>query len=158
MSGSKIVLREKQIGLIEELSHSYELSGMQPAMAKIVALLTISDELELTFEQIQDTLELSKSGTSQAINQLLSTRKIDYKTKLGDRKRYFHSRMLDWNEQLMEVFEGIVTIININKKILDERTSKTPEFNKRLEEMTEFLSLMHNQSLELVKKYQKKKE
>lgn len=157
MSDNKIILREKQVSLIEELTHTYELSGMQPAMAKILALLTVSDEVELTFEQIQATLELSKSGTSQALNQLLSTRRIEYKTKLGDRKRYFHSRMFDWNEQIMEMFAGVIIHIDLNKRILAERTSKTPEFNKRMEEMIDFMSLMHSQTMELIKKYQENK-
>ena len=145
------------MNLIEELAHYHELSGLQPAMAKIVALLTVSDDVELTFEQIQATLELSKSGTSQALNKLLSTREIDYKTKLGDRKRYFHTRIYDWNEKVMEIFEGLVTLVDINNRILIERTSKTKEFNKRLEEMTDFISLLHKQTIELVKKYKEDK-
>ena len=80
-----IQLKPQQVELLEKLAVVNEKFGLQPAMAKVLALLTVSDEMELTFDQIQDTLSLSKGATSQAINGLLLLKKIDYKTRIGDR-------------------------------------------------------------------------
>jgi DNA-binding transcriptional regulator GbsR (MarR family) len=154
MSANKITLRKEQVELIEELAHVNETLGSQPAMAKILGLLVVADETELTFDQIKDTLELSKSAVSQALSQLLTAKKISYKTRIGDRKRYFHVRIVDWDKQVLDQFNGISSLISIYKKVIKSRTSGTPEFNANLEKMTEFLSLLHNQVIATYQKYQ----
>ncbi|RZK39722.1 MAG: MarR family transcriptional regulator [Pedobacter sp.] len=158
MSENKIILRKEQVELIEELAIVNERLGVQPAMAKILGLLVLSDETELTFDQIKDTLELSKSAVSQALNQLVTAKKLSYKTKIGDRKRYFHVRVTDWDEHILEQFQGVSSLINVYKKILPARSQETVEFNENLKKMTDFLSLVHNQVIELHKKMVKEKE
>jgi hypothetical protein len=44
---NKISLRKRQVELIEESAILHEKAGMQPAMAKIISLLYVSDETEL---------------------------------------------------------------------------------------------------------------
>jgi DNA-binding transcriptional regulator GbsR (MarR family) len=138
----KITLTKEQVLLIEEYARVQEMLGMQPSLAKVVALLNIADDVELTFDQIQDTLGLSKSGTSQAINQLLATKRIEYKTRIGDRKRYFFIPISEWKQQVMQQFNGVAALAALNKKILAVRSTKTKEFNKNLKEMTDFLADM----------------
>ncbi|MGB7393051.1 MAG: MarR family transcriptional regulator, partial [Pricia sp.] len=88
-----IKLTKEQQELIEKFGVIQEGMGLNPASARVNALLTISDKLELTFDEIRETLKLSKSATSNAINFLLERENIGYKTKLGDRKRYFFSKL-----------------------------------------------------------------
>ncbi|SFH23731.1 GbsR/MarR family transcriptional regulator [Pedobacter insulae] len=154
MSENKILLSQDKIQLIEELAHVNESLGHQPAMSKILALLTVSDETELTFDQIKETLGLSKSAVSQALTQLAMVKKIGYKTRIGDRKRYFHVRMADWDTQILAQFQGVESLVAIYKKVLAARPSNTKEFNEKMAEMTDFLSLVHNQVIALYKKYQ----
>ncbi len=139
----KIKLTKEQVGLIEQYAVMMEQTNLQPAMAKILALLNVADETELTFNQIQDTLGLSKSGTSQAINHLLAANRIEYKTKLGDRRRYFYVPIQNWKGTATKLFSGLEAYMNLNKKILAQRSKKTKEFNEALKEMTEFLSAIH---------------
>src|SRR5262245_47261227 len=135
----KITLRKEQVELIQEYARVQETLGMQPSHAKVIALLNVTDDVELTFEQIQETLGLSKSGTSQAINQLLATKRLEYKTKIGDRKRYFFIPISDWKMHVMKQFEGVAALLALNKKILATRSGKTREFNRNFKEMTDFL-------------------
>ena len=160
MEASKdlIVLRPEQIQLIEDLALVHESMGLQPAMSKIMALLTVSDEVELTFDQIRVTLNLSKSAISQALNQLLVTRRIAYKTRLGGRKRYFHIRVSDWEAQIMEQFTSIAQLMEVYKRVLSRRPDATKEFNHRLEAMIYFLSFIHNQANALYRRYQEEKK
>ena len=88
-----VQLSEEQRRLIEKMGVGGEKNGMPPAPARIMALLMVSPETELTFDQVRETLNLSKSATSNAINMLLTTQKIDYITKPGDRKRYFKNKI-----------------------------------------------------------------
>ena len=82
-------LTREQEELIERFGVIQEQSGFAPASARVNALLTVSDKTSLTFDEIRETLQLSKSATSNAINNLLVLGRIGYKTQLGDRKRYF---------------------------------------------------------------------
>lgn len=148
---NKINLTKVQVELIEELAHAQELMGMQPAWAKILALLTVSDETELTFDEIKDTLGLSKSAVSQALNQLALMKRVTYKTRIGDRKRYFHLRFTDWKKQIAEIFNAMENMIEVNKKVLAKRSPKTREFNKNLSELISFLTKIHSKVIEITK-------
>ena len=139
----KIKLTKEQVELIEQYAVMMEQTNLQPAMAKILALLNVADETELSFNQIQDTLGLSKSGTSQAINHLLAINRIEFKTKLGDRRRYFYVPIQNWKDTASRHFSGLEAYMNLNQKILAQRSKKTKEFNEALKEMTEFLGALH---------------
>lgn len=156
MSENKIHLRKEQVELIEELAHATERMGTQPAMAKIMALMSVNDETELTFDQIKDTLELSKSAVSQAITQLIAGGMLEYKTRIGDRKRYFYSPAGSWREKVARQFENTTSIVQVYKKILAQRPKNTPEFNQNLKELTEFLSEINSNIYSLLEKYRNK--
>lgn len=145
MTDNKVILKKEQVELIEELANVNERLGIQPAMSKVLGLLAVSDNPELTFEEIKDTLGLSKSAVSQALNQLQMSKKISYKTKIGDRKRYFHLRVADWDAHILEQFEGVSSLIRVHEKVIAARTSETKEFNDNLRKMVNFLSLVHEQ-------------
>ena len=151
MSGNKIALGKEQVGLIEELARALEQMGIQPALAKILALLNVSDETELTFDQIMETLGLSKSAVSQALKQLEMTNRISYKTRIGDRKRYFHLVFSDWKAQMGEFFSAMGNIIEINKRIIAKRNPKTKEFNKNLTDRLNFMTLVYEKAMEGMK-------
>ena len=82
------MLSQKQIELIEKIGIYFE-QNMPPAAARILALLIVADNEAFSFDRIRETLNLSKSATSNGINFLLSVNKIDYLTKSGDRKKVF---------------------------------------------------------------------
>ena len=158
MADNKVILRKDQVELIEELANVNERLGIQPAMSKIIGLLAVADNTELTFDEIKDTLELSKSAVSQALNQLLMSKKISYKTKIGDRKRYFHLRIADWDTHILEQFEGVSSLIKVHEKVIAARTGETKEFNENLKKMANFLTLVHNQVMTLHQKIVQEKK
>ena len=80
---------QKQRELIEFIGIQSEKEGLQPAAARIMALLIVSDKEEFTFEDIVEELELSKSSVSVALKNLIIRDVIEYVTYTGDRKRYF---------------------------------------------------------------------
>ncbi len=158
MAENKISLSKKQVELIEEFAHVNETLGLQPAMSKILGLLVVSDDPELTFDQIRDTLALSKSAVSHALSHLLASKRVSYKTRIGDRKRYFHLRVADWDAQILEQFNGISSLIAVYKKVIQMRTDKTTDFNEGLGKMTDFLTMLHNQVVASYQKYQSERK
>lgn len=79
--------------LIEELGVHFEsLYQLPPLASRIYAILILNGNDGMTFEQLMEQTEASKSSVSTSITLLLQTDKVDYFTKAGDRKRYFRNK------------------------------------------------------------------
>jgi DNA-binding transcriptional regulator GbsR (MarR family) len=147
-------ITEKQKQLIEKVGVTYEQSGLPPAISRVLGLLLIADKNELTFDEIRDTLSLSKSATSNALNVLLSSSRIEYVTYSGDRKRYFRSSVRDWQDGFNKTLQTMGTFQDLFKEILEQRTSATKDFNEKLAEVIDFIEFFKSQVPEIYKKWQ----
>jgi DNA-binding transcriptional regulator GbsR (MarR family) len=150
------MLTRKQKELIEKIGMYFE-QGMQPAAARILALLIVADEESFSFDEIRDTQKLSKSATSNGINYLLSLKKIDYYTKPGDRKRYFK-----WSPSntIIHFKEGIEKVLGLS--ILFEETFQhkkdTTSFNsQKLEELTDLMNFLHEEMPAIYEKWENRR-
>lgn len=148
-----MVLTQKQKELIEKIGMYFE-QGMQPAAARILALLIVADQDSFGFDEIREILVLSKSATSNGMNYLLSVKKIEYYTKPGDRKRYFK-----WSPSntLIHFKEGIEKLLGLS--ILFEETFQqkkdTTSFNsQKLEELTDLMNFLHLELPAIYKKWE----
>jgi len=155
---TKEIITEKQRILIEQLGVFYEHEGFHPAGARVLALLLIADRNELTFDEIKDALNISKSATSTAINLLLTTKRIEYFTNPGERKRYFRTTILNWKTHMKEKLEGIITIQSLMKEIIEQRPATTPEFNSSLKEIHSFMSFFHKEIPLLIERWNETKK
>ncbi|AEA45711.1 hypothetical protein Fluta_3744 [Fluviicola taffensis DSM 16823] len=149
-SMTNVALTEEQRELIERMGVFYEQHGVPPMEGRIMSLLVVCDEPELTFDQIRELLGISKSTTSSALNMLQLTQRVIYKTKPGDRKRYFTSNIAQWQEGFAENFQKFFGVIKIMKEALNQRTTITTEFNKQMAEFIEFIEYL---SIEFPKLY-----
>jgi len=152
-----MVLTEKQKELIERFGVLNEKYGLPPAECRVWGLFLVADKVELTFEEIMETLQLSKGGTSNALNRLMVTNHIEYITKLGDKKRYFRCKMNNWTNMTKENFEKFDDLNVILKEILQVRNPKTTAFNKDLKQVTEFLDFVYKELMIAIKKWENKK-
>lgn len=135
---TNVQLTQAQKELIERMGVFYEQHGIPPMEGRIMSLLIVCDEPELTFDQIRELLGISKSTTSSALNMLLLTKRAIYRTKPGDRKRYFASNIVQWQQGFTENFQKFFEVIKIMKEALAQRTPNTPEFNQQMSEFIEF--------------------
>tara|TARA_R110002074_G_scaffold104764_5_gene226298 strand:+ start:177 stop:635 length:459 start_codon:yes stop_codon:yes gene_type:complete len=149
----EVKLSNKQKELIEKFGVIQEGMGLTPASARVNALLTVSSELELTFDQIRETLKLSKSATSNAINHLLQIENVGYKTKLGDRKRYFYSKLDQWKDKFRKDISGLSAYTDIIREIEDTRNGDSKEFNKKLKELADFMDYFVTETVGLIDKW-----
>lgn len=147
------MLTQKQKELIEKIGLYFE-QGMQPAAARILALLIVADQDSFSFDEIREVLVLSKSATSNGINYLLSVKKIDYYTKPGDRKRYFK-----WSPSntIIHFKEGIEKILGLS--ILFEETFQHKKdiasFNsQKLAELTDLMNFLHEEMPAIYEKWE----
>lgn len=155
MHQGQIKLTKYQEQLIEELGVLYEKSNHTPVTARILALLVVADHPELTFDAIRETLNISKSAASNALNLLLLTKSVTYVTRPHDRKRYFSSCFGQWNGRIREHFEHLDDVIVVLTKILNQRPAETVEFNQDLGNVIRFVEFMAGEIPLLIKKWEK---
>ncbi len=155
---AKVALTEKQKELIERAGVVFERDGFSPVAARTLGLLVVSDETELTFETIYQTLNISKSAASNAINLLLVARRIEYITKPGDRKRYFRTRLVQMETIYEEVFKDMDSEVAVFKEILAQRTTKTKAFNEGIRDFISFMELIRESMPVIYQKWKKAKE
>ena len=152
---SKLTNTQKE--LIERFGVIQEQSGLAPASARVNALLTVSDDTSLSFDEIRETLQLSKSATSNAINNLLILGRIGYKTELGDRKRYFFSKLEHWRQQFRRDILGLNDYNRVLEDILSNRNPETKGFNTELKDLIGFMEFFVEESIQLIDSWNHKK-
>jgi DNA-binding transcriptional regulator GbsR (MarR family) len=153
-----ITLTERQRELIEEFGVLSERSGTSsPMEARILGLLVVSNTTELTFEEIYQVLQVSKSAASNAINRLLQVNKIEYITLPGDRKRYFRSRIVQWETGFKSSVERLFNVSRLMEEVLKNRPEDTKDFNDSLRNFIGFMEFMQTEVPLLYDKWKQKK-
>jgi DNA-binding transcriptional regulator GbsR (MarR family) len=135
-------LSTRQRDLIERIGVLHDRFGMRPVEGRILGLLLVSGEPELTFDQIRETLDLSKSATSTALHNLQAIGSVEYRTRPGDRKRYFRKSYTDWEEAFVERGIRYLEIRHLLVEALEFKDRQDTESRESLERMIEFLSFL----------------
>jgi DNA-binding MarR family transcriptional regulator len=151
-------LTKQQEELIEKIGVFHEQRGMQPLMGRILGLLMVLENAEATFDEIVEKLQVSKSAVSNALNFMQVKNYITYRTKIGDRKRYFYLKLTeDWESDLSNEILEITKINEFFKEILEIRGDSHPQFNNNLTCMYEFLEFFKEQVPVLMEKFKNTK-
>jgi len=152
-----MTLNKKKKELIEKIGIMQEKTGMQPAAGRIVGLLYVADNPELTFDEIRETLCISKSAASNALNLLQQLNRLDYITYNGDRRRYFRLKLGRWRELITKDIDEITNFSEILQEVVSERTPDTPEYNQDILEVADFLKYLHGELPKLLQKWEEKR-
>ena len=132
---------EKKV-LVEKLGVNFEKSKiLAPVAARIFATLILTEKKGITFEELVEVLNASKSTISTHLEHLQSLNKISYVTRPGDRKRYFiiHPNLiLNYIDEMIEKWNNEKSIhqdiIDYKKKRKQKTEKEDPEcdieFNK----------------------------
>jgi len=91
--------------------------GLSPVATRINALLTIADETALSFDEIRSTLQIGKSAIRKGLNTLVALGFVNFKTILGDRKRYFYSEIGSWKAKMSKDFEVLLEFAELLNQI-----------------------------------------
>ena len=151
----EIKLTQKQKELVERFGVFMERSGSAPAQARILSLLLVCDKAELTFDEIYQTLKISKSAASTAINSLLMMERIEYHTKPGDRKRYFVNRIGQIEQDFEKNLNKLLEIRAILSEILEARSKATKKLNGDLQRVIDFMEFLQKELPDVYKKWRK---
>lgn len=149
------MLNENKLELIERIGVFHEQRGMQPLMGRILGLLLVLDEAEATFDEIIEYLNVSKSAVSNALNILQLQDHIAYKTKPGERKRYFYLTLDKWEQAMEKELCDISLISSFMKDVLKERGNVKPEVNHNIKDICNFMDFLRSRVPSLFKEFRK---
>ena len=147
-------LTDKKREIIERVGVAYEKKGLQPVVGRIMGLLLVAEPAEATFEEIQEELQVSKSAVSTALSFLQAKETVEYRTKPGERKRYFKLRMRDWKSELKKEFDEVLNMEGLINEIIELKENKETDFCCRLLEMKDFFVFMRKELPLLLKKFE----
>ncbi|MBK5192257.1 MAG: transcriptional regulator [Flavobacteriaceae bacterium] len=140
MNDEEMNIQKKE--LVEKLGVNFEkLNKLAPVAARIFATLILTEKKGITFDELVEDLNASKSTISTHLEHLQSLNKISYVTRPGDRKRYFiiHPNLiLNIIEEMIEKWNNEKSIhqdiINYKEKRRQNTEKEEPEcdieFNK----------------------------
>ncbi|WP_236977118.1 GbsR/MarR family transcriptional regulator [Membranihabitans maritimus] len=148
---------EKQV--VERLGVQMEKMNTPPVHSRIFVLLLLVDPPYLSFEEIQEYLQVSKSSVSKYINAMLEQGTLDYKTFSGDRKRYFYLKLDDLLDKIYAGATKFSIISELMQNCYRERQNlDSPDVNEQLRELAEFFKFLGEGMENLVNEYMKKKQ
>lgn len=152
-----MTLSEKDKEIIEKVGVFHERRGLQPVMGRIIGLLLVAEPAEATFDEIVETLQVSKSAVSNALTLLQAQDSVEYETKPGERKRYFKLAIGEWREDMKKRFDDLLKMEGLVEEVLDLKKDKESDFCSFLFEMKDFLAFLRVELPELVKKFDQEK-
>jgi len=138
-------LTEAQRDLIERFGVLHDRIGVRPAAGRILGLLLVSPDPELTFDQIRETLGLSKSATSTALTHLQTIGSVEYRTRPGDRKRYFRKDFVDWEASFLSRLDEYLAIRDLLTRALELGEDRPEAPRQAMERMIGFLELLETE-------------
>ena len=114
----------EQLGVLMERKHQ-----LAPLAARIMSTLILTGQHGVTFEKLVNDLNASKSTVSTHLDNLQASRRIEYFTKPGDRKRYFVINPNLMVEVINETVAAWDSEENVQKEILEYKQERN-ELNK----------------------------
>lgn len=153
-----LALAEKQRDLIERIGVLHDQTGLRPAEGRILGLLIVASEPELTFDEIREALNLSKSATSNALHKLQTIGTVEYRTHPGDRKRYFRKSYANWERAFVERGIKYLEIRHLLVEALEYRAAELDETRESLETMIDFLAMLEESMLDGYDRWKKQRE
>lgn len=148
-------LTPEQKQLIEKIGIYHEQQGFPPVVGRIMGLLFVANQPHLTFEEIIENLNISKSATSNALNLLLQMRLIEYTTFSGDRKRYFSALLENWHQEVVAKMNSILAFSSLLRQANELRGDSNPEMSNKVLERIEFMEFLSQEVPVLLEKWLK---
>ncbi len=151
----KIELTQNQKKLIQKVVKLEETAGSKTSASAIAGLIIVTGNVGLCFEDIQDTLGLSKGAVSLGVNLLIGIGKLESFKKFGERKRYFR---LPRNISIREHIGAAVALCHSYKELVNElfncdEIEFDAETKRVMEEDLEFMKFVIGEIENSIKKW-----
>ncbi len=142
---------------VERIGVGFEKAGIPPVGARIIGLLMMAEPPYLSFDDLVEYTQASKSSVSNALKTLQTEGLVDYITFSGDRKRYFQLYSSTWVEIMKDRLTAFTSLRQIIKETLELRSSQYPEFNHTLTEVVDLYRELEEKMMRTIEDWENKK-
>ncbi len=148
----------ERTSFIEETGLLFENLGTTRMAGRILGYLMITDKEMVSFDELCQVLQASKSSISTNIKSLITLHYVKPITLPGDRKTYYMlSPDLDWVESLMKRVELLKVMNKLFRKGLDLRVNKKDKASEWLRMSVEFYEWVVEEYPKFLARWEKKK-
>ncbi len=129
----------ERVNFIEETGLLFENLGTTRMAGRILGYLMVSDKEVVSFDELCQVLQASKSSISTNVKALINLHIVKPNTLPGDRRTYYMlSPEMDWVEYLMKRVEMLKILKNLFVKGFELRVNKQDKAAKWLKTSAKF--------------------
>lgn len=141
-------------GFIEEVGLLFEALGVTRMAGRIMGYLMISDKEMISFDELTQVLQASKSSISTNLKSLVNIKFIKPTTIPGDRKTYYLLNPdLNWESYLEKRLEMLQIMLQLFRKGISLRVNKKDRPAVWLLEAIQFYEWIGREYPRLLKEY-----
>ncbi len=129
---------EKRASYAEDFGLMFEGFGLPRMVGRVLGVLLISEEPELSAEELAEALQASRGSISSATRTLVAMGLVQRRTRRGERRDYFRMKPGAWDELMRRELETLSRFRQMAERGLDLVNSNGAVARQNLEEMREF--------------------
>ncbi len=149
----------ERVNFIEETGVFFENLGMTRMAGRIMGHLMITDKEMVSFDELTQVLQASKSSISNNLKALTQTTFIKPVTRPGDRKTYYMlTPDMDWELYFEKRIQILQAMNQLFKKGLDLRVNKKDKPAQWLMEAIDFYDWLIKEFPALIERWKKEKK
>jgi DNA-binding transcriptional regulator GbsR (MarR family) len=143
---------------VEESGIFFERVGMTRMAGRIVGYLMVTDKEAVSFDELTQVLQASKSSISTNVRALLQTRLIRASAQPGDRKTYYSlSSDMNWGDYIHKRTHELEALKALFAKGLALRSNKRDASSGWLGEAIEFYDWLTAEFPRIIEKWEQRK-
>ncbi len=144
----------ERANFIEDTGLLFENTGLTRMAGRIMGLLMVGDKEMISFDEMTQVLQASKSSISTNLKSLITIHFVRPCSLPGDRKTYYMlSTELDWSDYFQQKMEMTDHLNMLFKRALQLRVNKSDKAAKWLKEATEFYDWLNGNFPKLLEQY-----
>jgi DNA-binding transcriptional regulator GbsR (MarR family) len=136
--------------LVEKIGVHFEHIGIAPVAGRIMGLLMVASPPELSFEELQQQLSVSKSAISTGLALLMGKGMVSYHTEMGNRKRFFYLKTNSWMQSVHTHLDELQHFTHILGEVRELQPSTDTPIYQHLSEVISFQHFLHTEMRKLV--------
>ncbi len=152
-------LYNERTNFIEETGIIFEKLGLTRMAGRILGYLMVSDKEMVSFDELTQVLQASKSSISTNLKTLVQVTFVKPITLPGDRKTYYLlSPDLDWTTYIEHRMQLLFLMNQLFKKGLNLRVNQADKTARWLQDATSFYDWIIREFPKVIERYKEEKK
>ena len=149
---------EERANYVEDFGLMFEGFGLPRMVGRVLGALLVSEEPELSAEELAEALQASRGSISSSTRTLIQLGLVGRRTRRGERKDYFRMKPNAWDELMRQQIEDLSRFRQMAERGLDIANSDGAAARHNLEEMREFYTYWEKALPAVMEQWEKDKE